>query len=121
MRKIFLALAGLAFTVLGSIEVCQKNCGIDYGKCLITTFDMETCTKQEASCALDCFKGLSVQTNQSVHHHHHHHDDVQVQGNMEVCQKNCGIESAKCLITTFDMKGCAKQEASCALDCLKGV
>jgi len=40
--------------------VCQKDCGIDYTKCLITTFDMETCIKQEAACALDCLKSVKV-------------------------------------------------------------
>ena len=41
--------------------VCQKNCAIDYSKCLITTFDMATCITQEASCALDCLKGVEVE------------------------------------------------------------
>ena len=39
------------------MAVCQKNCGIDYGKCLIQTFDVTQCIKDEASCALDCLKG----------------------------------------------------------------
>ena len=35
---------------------CQKNCAIDYTKCLLTNFDMASCTKQEDGCALDCLK-----------------------------------------------------------------
>ena len=40
--------------------VCQKNCAVDYSKCLITTFDMATCTQQEAGCALDCLKSTEI-------------------------------------------------------------
>ena len=40
--------------------VCQKNCAIDYSKCLVTTFDLTTCSKQEAACALDCLKSTEV-------------------------------------------------------------
>ena len=40
--------------------VCQKNCAIDYTKCLVTTFDMATCTQQEGGCALDCLKSSEV-------------------------------------------------------------
>jgi hypothetical protein len=46
--------------------VCQKNCGIDYAKCLITKFDMATCLQEEAACALDCLKGVKVQKHPSV-------------------------------------------------------
>ena len=42
--------------------VCQKNCAIDYSKCLITTFDMLTCSQQEAACALDCLKSTAMVT-----------------------------------------------------------
>ena len=40
--------------------VCQKNCAIDYSKCLVLTFDMFTCSQQEAACALDCLKSVEV-------------------------------------------------------------
>ena len=97
--------------VEGSGEVCQKNCAIDYGKCMIQTFDMVTCAKQEACCALDCLKG-GVKVQGLTH--------VEASA-METCQQNCGIETGKCLILTFDMEQCTKNEASCALDCLKGI
>lgn len=45
---------------------CQKNCGIDFGKCLVQTFDMESCLKAQAACALDCLKGVQVKK----HHPH---------------------------------------------------
>ena len=67
------------------------------------------CGREEAACALECLKSLSVESSQKV------------KGKGEVCQKNCGIDSAKCMITTFDAKTCLKQEAACALDCLKSV
>ena len=41
-------------------NVCQKNCGIDFGKCLIQTFEMESCLKVEAVCVLDCLKDVKV-------------------------------------------------------------
>ena len=47
------------------VGVCQKNCAIDYSKCLITTFDMATCSKQEAGCALDCLKS-TVEVTQTA-------------------------------------------------------
>ena len=46
--------------------MCQKNCAIDYSKCLITTFDMATCSKQEAGCALDCLKSTEVAEVENV-------------------------------------------------------
>jgi hypothetical protein len=46
--------------------VCQKNCAIDYSKCLILTFDMFTCSQQEAACALDCLKSAEVEVSVSV-------------------------------------------------------
>jgi len=90
--------------------VCQKNCGIDYGKCLVTTFDINTCTKQEAACALDCLKGVKAKPFK-----------IQVKNDVGSCEKNCGIDFGKCLITTGDFKSCLKDQASCALDCLKSV
>ena len=45
---------------------CQKNCGIDFGKCLIQTFDMKSCLQAEAGCSLDCLKGVKVQSHPHV-------------------------------------------------------
>jgi len=47
----------------GDLGVCEKNCGIDFGKCLITTGDFKTCLKDQASCALDCLKSVSASKN----------------------------------------------------------
>lgn len=105
-------------TVKGEMEVCQKNCGIDYGKCLIQTFDMNKCTRDEAACALDCLKGTPFVAKYDTPVVKKIHN---VEGTMEVCQKNCAIDYGKCMIQTFDMATCSQQEACCALDCLKGV
>ena len=60
MRTVLYALIGFTATALAqNMGVCQKNCGIDYGKCLIQTFDMTQCLKNEATCALDCLKGVN--------------------------------------------------------------
>lgn len=108
MRKILFALGcTLAAVMARDLGLCQRNCGIDFGKCMITTGDFETCLKSETACSLDCLK--SVQGTKKV------------TGPKEVCQKNCGIDYGKCLITTFDINTCTKQQAACALDCLKGV
>ena len=105
--------------VKSNIPVCQKNCGIDYGKCLILQGDMQLCLKQEAACALDCLKGLTVEDHKHGPNHKHHAPVVK--SDIGKCQKNCGIDYGKCLIQTFDMPTCIKNEAACALDCLKGV
>ena len=77
---------------------CQKNCGIDYGKCLITTFDINECTKAESGCALDCLKG--VKTPKKF--------EIEVSSDVGICEKDCGIDFGKCLITTGDFKSCLK-------------
>ena len=110
MRRILLALGLTVATVMaGEMGICQKNCGIDFGKCLITTGDFKSCLKSEAACSLDCLKSKSAKSG------------IKVSQNIGVCEKNCGIDYGKCLITTFDMNTCTKQQAACALDCLKGV
>ncbi len=43
-----------------NMGVCQKNCGIDYAKCLITKLDMQVCLQEEAACALDCLKSVKA-------------------------------------------------------------
>ena len=96
MRNILLTLGcTFAAVMAGKVGVCQKNCGLDFGKCLITTGDFETCLKTEGSCALDCLKNVNGGT-------------VMVSGSGEVCQKNCGIDYGKCLVTTFDIDKCTK-------------
>jgi hypothetical protein len=55
------------------------------------------------------------------HHHQHHFEAIKVQQDVGVCEKDCGIESAKCMIQTFNPIKCAQDEAACALDCLKGI
>lgn len=110
MRRILFALGCAIATVMaGEMGKCQKNCGLDFGKCLIQTGDFKSCLKSEAACSLDCLKSKSVKSG------------IKVTQDMGVCQKNCGIDYGKCLITTFDMTTCTQQEAACALDCLKGV
>jgi hypothetical protein len=61
MRRILLALGfTIASVMAGEMGICQKNCGIDFGKCLITTGDFKSCLKQEAACSLDCLKSKSA-------------------------------------------------------------
>ena len=70
MRKIIIALLGLTATlVMGDVGTCEKNCGIDYGKCMILRGDIVGCLQEEGACALECLKTLVVA---SERHHHHH-------------------------------------------------
>ena len=62
MRSILLAL-GVAMVIAGEVGVCQKDCGLDFGKCLITTGDFKACLKDEAACALDCLKSVQEPTD----------------------------------------------------------
>ena len=62
MRRILLSLGFTVAAVLaGDLGICEKNCGLDFGKCLITTGDYQTCLVTEAGCAVDCLKSVSVQ------------------------------------------------------------
>ena len=82
MRRILLALGLTVATVMaGEMGICQKNCGIDYGKCLITTGDFKSCLKSEAACSLDCLKSVK--------------SGIKVSQNIGVCEKNCGIDYGK--------------------------
>ena len=111
MRRILLTLGLTVASVLaGKLGICQKNCGLDFGKCLITTGDYKACIKQEAGCTVDCLKTVKGGHKISV-----------TTGDIGTCQKNCGIEYGKCLVTTFDMTACTKAESGCALGCLMGV
>ena len=58
MRSILLALTAATVVIAGELSICQKDCGIDFGKCLITTGDFKSCLKDEAACALDCLKSV---------------------------------------------------------------
>ena len=91
------------------VGVCQKSCGLDFGNCLLTTGDFKTCAKDQANCALDCRKTATGELT------------VAQSPDLGVCEKNCAIDFTKCLVTTFDMATCSKQEAGCSLDCLKSV
>jgi hypothetical protein len=79
------------------------------GECIINTGEICDCIRKEASCALECLRQLTGKSN------------LKVNGKGEVCQKDCAIDSAKCMIQTFDMEKCIKEEGACALDCLKSV
>jgi hypothetical protein len=90
------------------VGICEKNCGIDYGKCLVTTFDIQTCTTQEAACALDCLKGVKS----------HKRHEVEVRSDVGACEQTCALDFGKCLITTGDFKSCFLEQANCAFNCL---
>ena len=59
MRRILLTLGfTVAAVFAGEMGICQKNCGLDFGKCLITTGDYKSCMIQETSCSIDCLKSV---------------------------------------------------------------
>jgi hypothetical protein len=99
----------------GKMGVCQKNCGIDYAKCLVTTFDMKECTKTQAGCALECFK-TPTKVKSFVGY-----PITDVQAGVGACEKNCALDLGKCMIISGDIKQCLKDEVACGLDCLKSV
>ena len=45
MGKIIFSLAMTVAAVMASVEVCQKDCGMDFGNCLITAADFGSCLK----------------------------------------------------------------------------
>jgi hypothetical protein len=55
-------MATLTSPQVKNVGVCQKNCGIDYAKCLITKLDMQVCLQEEAACALECLKSVKAPT-----------------------------------------------------------
>lgn len=84
--------------------------------CLIQTFNMAQCTKDEASCALDCLKGVTFVAKY----------DKPVVTEIEnfgsersQCEKNCALDYGICLATTFSFVQCSKAEVACGLTCLK--
>ena len=109
MKKIFIAvLAGLVAvcSAAGNVEVCQKDCGLSCGQCMIRNpMGIEACLQEEAACALECLKGLTVQA-----------------GDVGVCEKDCGISCGQCMIRNpMGIEACLQEEAACSLECLKGL
>ena len=95
-------------------ETCAKDCAVDFGKCLVQTYDMEACLNGQNTCTNDCLKGVKFIAKW---------DDAVVPyvkvKDVGTCQKNCGIDMGKCLILIGDAAQCIKEEAACSLDCLK--
>ena len=151
MRKILFTLASMAAVAIAQqASECSLACGYSFGKCLSDTYDVKSCIDKTGDCTVECFMQIrpAVNDNNEVtvqghheHHHQHHFDAIKTQdsydiksdsdyeasekaatyGDMASCQKDCGIDYAKCMITSLAIIGCAQQEACCALDCLKGV
>ena len=113
MRKIVFTLMGLtAALVMGDMGVCQKNCGIDFGKCLILQGNMELCLKQEAACALDCLKSLTVEGHKHGSNHRHHTPAVKKVTEYS-CIMECGNENEKCIVQNWDKVACIRQNRAC--------
>lgn len=118
MKSILFAVLGLtASTVYGSFAQCQKGCAVTLGACMVSTFNVESCMKQSASCAVGCLSKLTVEK-----HVQKKVDTLSVHArqNLGVCQKNCGIQYAQCLVSSFNLKGCSAAQAACALGCFMG-
>lgn len=119
MRKIIFAILGMSLTVssvMGQIGKCEKNCGIDYGKCLIQKLDFVGCLQEEAACSLECLKGLTVSSELK------NLDNYEVDASTtEICAEDCAVDFGKCLIQTFDIETCLKGTKTCTLDCFKGI
>ena len=113
MKRILFALIGSVCLVSADMGTCQKNCGIDYGKCLILKGDMATCVQEEAACALDCLKGLKM-----IHRDGKSSPRTE---NLDSCQLSCAYDHGKCLIQNFDMSFCVEDTTQCAKNCLNGV
>ena len=79
------------------------------------------CDEEEAACLTKCHGALGLMVESHNHGLNYKHHTPVVKSNIPVCQKNCGIDYGKCLILQGDIQVCIKQEAACALDCLKGV
>lgn len=86
---------------------CQKNCGIDYAKCMITSFSIIGCAQQEACCSLDCLKGVPHVPEDIPTQVKHITENVEV-SSMEVCQMNCGFSYGQCILDTYDMEACTR-------------
>jgi hypothetical protein len=88
---------------------CSKACGVELGRCLVEEKDVDACMKKAGQCGHTCIFGEKKEPS------------VMQYEDMGKCQANCGIDYGKCMITTFAVEDCLKQEAACALDCLKQV
>ena len=100
MRKIIFALAGLTASLVmaaGDMGKCQANCGIDAAKCLILRMDPFACGQEEAACALECLKQVTVKESYTP--------KVKT-GDIGKCEANCGIDAGKCLILKLDPFTC---------------
>ena len=74
------------------------------GKCLGAGQDTKTCIKSTAQCAYDC-----TQTAPKVEsEEYEEEEEMYVSGNQNVCQKNCGVDFAKCLINLTGLQSCAQ-------------
>jgi hypothetical protein len=106
MRRILFALGCTIATVMaGEMGICQKNCGIDFGKCLITTGDFKSCLKSEAACSLDCLKSKNVKSAIKV---------------SEIpCETNCGLTFALCYSNSGLWEGCDEIRLKCISACPK--
>lgn len=112
MKKILFSLALTAASVFASsgAAICQKDCGIDFGLCLISTGDFDTCLNSEATCSLDCFKGPLAKSHIKAR-----------KSEFSVCEKACGFDYGECLVQTFNIDDCTKQAINCGRSCLTGV
>ena len=96
MKAVLLSILALAGTAAaGNMEQCQKNCGIEFGKCMITKFDLKQCMQEEAGCALDCLK--SVTLSQHSHHQYGNLTTKEAHHKYSPCEKECKHSLEMCL------------------------
>jgi hypothetical protein len=62
MRSILFAL-GVATAMASEMGVCQKNCSLDFKKCVNDTGLFDECLKTESVCTLDCSKSKSIKNH----------------------------------------------------------
>ena len=90
---------------------CQKDCGIEFGKCLVTTFDFKTCAQQEGACAIGCLGKLDVYKK--------HHTEISVKGfNKGSCQSKCANSFTQCLFEDWNLDACIGEQAQCVISCV---
>ena len=89
MKKIFFAVLGLtASTVYGSFTKCTETCGLNLGKCLLSTFDVEDCFEDAVECALPCI--IELDFDKSIHKKTDRKGHKVRQEPLE-CQRQCGV------------------------------
>jgi hypothetical protein len=101
MRSILFALS-VATVMAREKGICQKNCALDFGKCLITTGQFNECLKTEGVCTLDCFKSKSIKNH--IKNVHVNQDKPDWRND---CQKQCGDDFGRCVLITYDVYGCS--------------